>query len=579
MSRLVYRRIGNRESIVAVHSVNTAAGGGGVRWYEFLIDKARKVTLRQQGTYAPDRFFRWMASPAIDRFGNIGIGYSFGGTPHFAGQRFAARVPSDPPGVLGAARNDSRRRVRRRRRTRCGGRTTRPPRWIRRTTAPSGTSGDYLKKGATTYSTRIGAFRMPGCATLMSGGSRHADAGHPGGDAAASHRLLESRRWTSSGSRRIRSPGAPFGETALIAAVSRRHREIIDVLLRRGREHQPEEPLVGRRLPRARRRLAGAVAGVVPDRARRRPRDPSRGAARRADEVRRMLAEQPDAVHARGGDGHTPLHEARTIEMAELLLSHGADINARDVDHESTPAQCMVRDRQEVARFLVKRGAATRHPAWRRRSATWTHARSCSTPIRSRSAPSCRTSTSRSGISRAGGTIYNWTLGTDKSPHEVAREFGHEDVLQLLMSRTPDDLRLSIACALGDERLVDQMRRSGSASGGDAGLERARQGWRRPRGTTRRRPCALMLQGRVAGGRSRRRKRDPAALGGVPRQRARWSRALLARRRATDGASKGALHNATPLDWAALSAPYMGAQCRTGDYRRGHRGTGVGLQR
>ena len=39
MSRVVYRKIGNRESIVAVHSVNSAAGGGGVRWYEFQIDK------------------------------------------------------------------------------------------------------------------------------------------------------------------------------------------------------------------------------------------------------------------------------------------------------------------------------------------------------------------------------------------------------------------------------------------------------------------------------------------------------------------------------------------------------------
>ena len=41
-----------------------------------------------------------MASPAIDRQGNIGIGYSFGGTPHFAGQRFAARLADDPPGLL-----------------------------------------------------------------------------------------------------------------------------------------------------------------------------------------------------------------------------------------------------------------------------------------------------------------------------------------------------------------------------------------------------------------------------------------------------------------------------------------------
>src|SRR5262249_15723851 len=79
MARLVYRRIGRRESIVAVHSVDTAAGGGGVRWYEFRLDANRRPRLFQQGTYAPDRFYRWMASPAIDRFGNIGIGYSFGG--------------------------------------------------------------------------------------------------------------------------------------------------------------------------------------------------------------------------------------------------------------------------------------------------------------------------------------------------------------------------------------------------------------------------------------------------------------------------------------------------------------------
>ena len=162
MSRLVYRRIGNRESIVAVHSVDTAAGGGGVRWYEFQIDKARKVSLRQQGTYAPDRFFRWMASPAIDRLGNIGIGYSFGGTPHFAGQRFAARVPTDPSGTLGLRET-----------TLVEGEAsqTNTLRWEDYTTTAIDPSddctvwyvGDYLKKDAANYSTKIGAFRMPGC--------------------------------------------------------------------------------------------------------------------------------------------------------------------------------------------------------------------------------------------------------------------------------------------------------------------------------------------------------------------------------------------------------------------------------
>lgn len=161
MSRLVYRRIGTRESIVAVHSVNTTTGAGGVRWYEFLVNRDRQVSLHQQGTYAPDSFYRWMASPAIDGAGNIGIGYSFGGTPHFAGQRFAARLVGDPPGQLtlreavlveGEAAQSAMR-------WQDYTQTAMDPRndctiWY---------VGDYLKKDATSYSTRIGAFRLPGC--------------------------------------------------------------------------------------------------------------------------------------------------------------------------------------------------------------------------------------------------------------------------------------------------------------------------------------------------------------------------------------------------------------------------------
>jgi hypothetical protein len=161
MSRLVYRRIGNRESIVAVHSVNTSAGGGGVRWYEFRIDRQRRVNLHQQGTYAPDGFFRWMASPAMDARGNIGIGYSFGGTSNFAGQRFAGRLADDPPGRL----------TRRETVLVEGEAAQNAMRWEDYTQTAIDPSddctiwyvGDYLRKDATTYSTRIGAFRLPGC--------------------------------------------------------------------------------------------------------------------------------------------------------------------------------------------------------------------------------------------------------------------------------------------------------------------------------------------------------------------------------------------------------------------------------
>lgn len=161
MQRLVYRRIGSRESIVAVHSVNTTAGGGGVRWYEFRVKEDRSLVIHQQGTYAPDGFFRWMASPAMDRFGNIGIGYSFGGTPHFAGQRFAGRLDGDPPGQLTLAETVLVE----------GEASQLAMRWEDYTqTAVDPRDdctiwyvGDYLKKDAPNYSTRIGAFRLPGC--------------------------------------------------------------------------------------------------------------------------------------------------------------------------------------------------------------------------------------------------------------------------------------------------------------------------------------------------------------------------------------------------------------------------------
>jgi hypothetical protein len=162
MARLVYRRIGERESMVAVHSVATAAGGGGVRWYEFVLDRSRAVTLAQQGTYAPDGLYRWMASPAVDRFGNIGIGYSFGGGAHFAGQRFAARRAGDLPGQLTLreavlVEGESAQ--------------TNTLRWEDYTQTAVDPSddctiwyvGDYLKKDAVNYSTRIGAFKLPGC--------------------------------------------------------------------------------------------------------------------------------------------------------------------------------------------------------------------------------------------------------------------------------------------------------------------------------------------------------------------------------------------------------------------------------
>jgi len=162
MQRLVYRNFGPYQSIVAVHSVDTQAGGG-VRWYEFRIDPSGSPRLFQQGTYATGGGYRWLPSIAMDRRGDIGLGYSFGGASSFPGQRFTARLAGDPLGrmtfqesVLAAGQASQ----------------TDTLRWEDYTTLDIDPAddctfwyvGDYLKAGQEHYSTRIGAYRLPGCA-------------------------------------------------------------------------------------------------------------------------------------------------------------------------------------------------------------------------------------------------------------------------------------------------------------------------------------------------------------------------------------------------------------------------------
>ncbi|AMY07976.1 ankyrin repeat protein [Luteitalea pratensis] len=176
------------------------------------------------------------------------------------------------------------------------------------------------------------------------------------------------------------------------------------------------------------------------------------------DRLRELVSLDPSVVHARGGDGQTPLHFAGTPEAARYLLESGADINARDVDHESTPVQYMLKERQDVAHYLVTRG--------------------CRTDLLMASAlgdldlgrrhldadPGCIRMRVNSDWfpmvnPRAGGTIYQWTLGFHVSAHHVARTFGHQDVLTLLLERSPVDARLVDACWSADEAALHAIRR------------------------------------------------------------------------------------------------------------------------
>jgi ankyrin repeat protein len=250
-----------------------------------------------------------------------------------------------------------------------------------------------------------------------------------------------------------------FGAQALFAAVQRSDRATIDVLLEAGADiNKRTEWWAG-----GFGVLDDCDPGMVDFLVERGALVDAHAAARLGmmDKLRELVAADASVVHARGGDGQMPLHFASTVEIAEFLLQHGADMDARDVDHESTAAQYMLRvdqrrhyprDRQDVARYLVSRG--------------------CRTDLLMASAlgdvklvrehldrdPGCiRMSVSDEWFPkqdpRAGGTIYIWTLGKHRTAHQVAREFGHEDVFELLMERTPEELKLSLACELGDEEV------------------------------------------------------------------------------------------------------------------------------
>ena len=77
------------------------------------------------------------------------------------------------------------------------------------------------------------------------------------------------------------------------------------------------------------------------------------------EKLAELIRENPKVVNALGSDGMSPLHFAATPRIAELLLTHGADINLRDRDHNGTPAQWTMRRRPEVCRYLLEQGAET----------------------------------------------------------------------------------------------------------------------------------------------------------------------------------------------------------------------------
>ena len=153
-----------------------------------------------------------------------------------------------------------------------------------------------------------------------------------------------------------------------------------------------------------------------------------------ADRLRAFLTSDPSLVNAKGGDGKRPLHYAASVEIAQILLDHGAEIDALDDDHQFDAGAI---SRQRAARrrpIPAARGARSDlllAAALGDLDRVRRHLDEDPGAIRMRVSqdwfPMIDTA-------KNGGHIYQWTLGFYVSAFDVARKHGHQAVLDLLLA-------------------------------------------------------------------------------------------------------------------------------------------------
>lgn len=69
------------------------------------------------------------------------------------------------------------------------------------------------------------------------------------------------------------------------------------------------------------------------------------------------MVEKGAKLNVKGGDGYTPLHGARTAEIAAYFLKHGVDINMKDSRGWTPLYMALANGSGETAKLLRSKGA------------------------------------------------------------------------------------------------------------------------------------------------------------------------------------------------------------------------------
>ncbi len=173
MNQLQYTNIGGVESLWANHTVHccgTSTGPAGIHWLQVNVTGGNVSTTPVQQQIYPgtsDGLHRWMGSLAVDKKGDMALGYSVSSSTLNPDIRYAGRFATDPAGTLPQTETTMLPGVTR-------GTQTGISRWgdySAMTLDPDGCTfwftTEYYATTSSNWQTRIGSFRLnPNCATV-----------------------------------------------------------------------------------------------------------------------------------------------------------------------------------------------------------------------------------------------------------------------------------------------------------------------------------------------------------------------------------------------------------------------------